>query len=364
MRLRTLSARLAVLVAAGLLAAACGSADDAAPAAAPGTVAAGRADEPAPDVDDPEPTPARPSATAPLTGTPVEPAVLDRPVLAVKIENTKAARPQAGLDRADVVFEELVEGGITRFIALFHSEVPEVVGPIRSARLVDAAILPAYRGILAYSGARAEVTDALLRAGIALLVDDGGDAFYRDRSRSRSHDLFATGEALYAKGAGKDNVAPAAPVWRFADDAPAGAVTCPTATPDCGTAIDVRLSGVAIANWEYEPASGQYRRAQNGEPTRVTGSGRVGAANVVALGMAVGPGGCCDGAGSPFTRTDVVGEGRAIVLRDGKRYEARWSKGSPTDHLILTTNDGAPFPLKPGPTWVHLAPAENLPPAP
>ena len=85
--------------------------------------------------------PATPASAFPLTGVPTDDPRLDQPVVSVKIENTPSARPQAGLDRADVVFEEIVEGGVTRFAALFHSDLPAEVGPVRSARLVDVPLL-------------------------------------------------------------------------------------------------------------------------------------------------------------------------------------------------------------------------------
>jgi hypothetical protein len=79
------------------------------------------------------------------------------------------------------------------------------------------------------------------------------------------------------------------------------------------------------------------------------------------LGTRVGPGGCCDSAGTPYTATDVVGEGQAILLRDGERYAARWSKASAAAHLELRGADGEPLALRPGPTWILLAPAGALP---
>lgn len=350
------SSRLVALsLAVAAVLTACG--DDPEPVAAPSpSVTSTPSPEPAPS-----PTPAPPVATAPLTGEGVSDAdVTERPVLAVKIENTAAARPQAGLDQADIVYEELVEGGVTRFLALFQSEVPEVVGPVRSARLVDVDVLPAYHGILAYSGARDEVTSALRNAGIALLVDDGGDAFYREPGRSRSHDLMGRGPRLFEKGAERSGVTPAEPLFTFSEEPPAGAVACPADATDCGTRIAIRLSNAAIAGWTYDAEAGVYRREQNGQPSTVVGEGRIGAANVVALGMNIGPGGCCDAAGSRFVATQVVGEGPAIVLRDGQRYRVTWRKTSREADLQLLDEAGQPFALKPGASWVHLAPLASV----
>ncbi len=275
-------------------------------------------------------------------------------MLAVKIDNHRQARPQTGLETADVVVEERVEGGVTRFIALFQSEVPDRVGPVRSARLVDARVLPAFEPIFGYSGARDEVTAALRRAGLARLTPQVGGVFERDPSRPGSHNLFASGGALYEQGAGMQGVSPPRrPVWPFAEQAPSGGE--PTGQ------LTVRMSGNNVVGWDWDGGAGVWRRSQNGEPTRVTGAGRLGAANVVALGMSIGPGGCCDSAGNPYVHTEVVGEGQGVVLRDGRAYPVRWSKAGPDRHFTLTRPDGSLLELGPGLTWIHLMPAENLP---
>lgn len=309
------------------------------------------------------PTTAPPAAAvAPLTGVATDdPSLADRPVLAVKIENSAAARPQAGLDVADVVYEEIVEGGITRFIALFHSRVPAVIGPVRSARPEDVEVLPAYAPILVYSGARDDVTASLRSSGMALITDDGSGVLTRDPGRARSHDLMGDGPALLEKGAALPGAEPARPVFTHDPEPPAGAVTCAADAPACGEELTVRFSGAAVTGWTYDAGAGVYRRSQNGEPSVVTGPGRIGAANVVVLGMQVGTGGCCDAAGTPFTVTTVVGEGPAVVLRDGRRYDVTWRKTSPAAHLELLADGDTPLPLAPGATWIHLAPVDRLP---
>ena len=118
----------------------------------------------------------------------------------VKIENTAKARPQAGLEDADIVFEELVEGGVTRFFAVFQSEVPAQVGPVRSARLVDATLLPPFDGIFLYSGGRDDVQAAI--AGTAVRVTEGAAGVYRQSGRSAPSNLFADGRRRVRDGAG------------------------------------------------------------------------------------------------------------------------------------------------------------------
>lgn len=330
----------------------------------------GSAPAPAPSPS-PSPSPS-PTLLAPLTGLPVrDPTVLQRPPLAVKVENSRPARPQAGLDLADVVFEEVTEGGVTRFIAIFHSQLPEEVGPIRSARFVDAEVLPPFGAVFAISGAAPVVLRAVAAAGIETLVDDGsGHPFYRVRGRRAPHDLFARPADLYDAAQGRGT--PARPAWPFDPTPPPGAERCPAgATPAAppaatpceqpGQAIDVRMSGSSVTGWRYDPATGRYLRLQDGEPA-LTADGRpMSAATVVVIATNVRPSGCCDPAGNPLTATDVVGGGRAVILRDGRWYEAHWEKPSAASQFSFTHPAVGPFPFAPGPVWILLAPREGVP---
>jgi hypothetical protein len=136
------------------------------------------------------------------------------------------------------------------------------------------------------------------------------------------------------------------PGWAFAEDPPSGAAP--------GEALQVPMSTSSRTGWTYDDAAGVYRRDQGGEPSVVTGEGRVGAANVVVLATRHYTDGCCDSNGAPYAETSVIGEDVAIVLRDGGRYEAAWRKASAEAPLELLGADGEPFPLKPGPTWILL----------
>src|SRR5690606_29960341 len=120
------------------------------------------------------------------------------------------------------------------------------------------------------------------------------------------------------------------------------------------SAITVPMSPSARAGFTYDEGAGVYRRDQNGTASTVTGSGRIGAANVVVLATRHYTGGCCDTNGAAYSETDVVGEGEAIVLRDGNRYAATWRKSAADQPLELLNPSGDPFSLKPGPTWVLL----------
>ena len=304
--------------------------------------------------DEPEPDPEEPTTDAsPLTGEPVAPALLARPPLLVKIENSPASRPQTGLDQADVVYEELVEGGVTRFFAVFHSRLPEVAGPVRSARPIDVQLMGTYGdAVFAYSGAREEVRELLARVR-AVTITEGAPGFFRHPDREAPHDLYLRPlEALDSVPV--EDAAPLTDVgWRFGVAPPEAGLLCSADEDRCDEGgIEIPMSASYRTGWEYDPDEEVYRRLQEGVPFLVTGDGRIAAANVVVLATEHYVG------SSGYPETDLLSDGDdALVLRDGRRYRARWSKPSVDAPLLLETVGGEPFQLAPGPTWVHLPPA-------
>jgi hypothetical protein len=326
-----------------LLLTACSAGDpEAAPAAA--------VEDDGPEDGTSDAAPAQLTGRAPLTGVLVEDGRAEeldqRPLLVVKVENSPQARPQAGLDRADVVLEELVEGGMTRFIALFHSDLPDEIGPVRSARPVDVAIGTGFgQPVFAYSGARPAV-QSLLRGSPLVALEEGAPGFYRAPDRRSPHDLFLRTPDVIAAGVERGAGPLVSPGWAFAEEPPSGSAP--------GTGLQVPMSTSSRTGWTYDDAAGLYRRDQGGERSVVTGEGRIGAANVVVLATRHYTDGCCDSNGAPYAETDVTGEDVAIVLRDGARYEATWRKTSAEAPLELLGADGEAFPLKPGPTWILL----------
>jgi hypothetical protein len=285
--------------------------------------------------------------TAPMTGRAFdEVARPGRPLLAIKIENSPYSHPHTGLEAADVVVEHVVEGGITRFTGMYHSCVPDVVGPVRSVRPVDPEFLPAYDPLLAYSGGRAEVVKAMQRAGMVTLRDGYAPGFFRLASRKAPHNLYVKPAALYR--AGKDKVPTAGPAgWTFSDE--------PTRGSPMARAT-VRMSARDVATWTYKPKLKVYRRLQNGRPHRVTGDGHIGPSNVVIMRVKITDGGCCDTSGARYAAIGVIGSGPVQVLRDGMLINGTWQKKTRHHRLRLFDRDGEPLPLAPGRTWVMLAP--------
>ncbi len=283
--------------------------------------------------DGPTPTPA---ATYPLTGGPVEDEdALQRPVLAVKVDNHPRARPQQSLDRADVVMVEKVEG-TTRLIALFHSQQADTVGPVRSGRFVDAELLPAFQPAFAISGAAEPVLEEL-QQDLQLYGEGSAGAWDRDASRPAPHNLFLATEPLFEEAA-DDGLPPAEQPWPYDEDVDlsGGEVT----------GADMSYPRAESVSWEWD--GGRFVRAQDGAPHKLADGSQVSADNVLIV--RVPP---TDDVTHPF---DPIGSGELVVLRDGHELTGTWEKSAPSEHFRWLGPDGQPLPLAPGTTWIELVP--------
>ncbi|HVM67463.1 MAG TPA: DUF3048 domain-containing protein, partial [Acidimicrobiales bacterium] len=223
----------------------------------------------------------------PLTGLPSNgSANAGRPALSIKVDNAPSARPQAGLQQADLVTEELVEGGLTRFFATYQSQDAAEVGPVRSARPVDADLLNELGGgIFAYSGAAAgEIAPVRARSG-AVLLDAGAvpDGFFRARGRAAPSNLFTSTATLYRLGT-RPGMAPPPALFAYSSADPVG-------TP-AGN-VTLRFSGMSVVSWRAL-VSGQYERDQNGAPDNDLNGQPLTADNVVVLSVAIGHTGIYD----------------------------------------------------------------------
>ena len=192
------------------------------------------------------PTPAVPP-TWPLTGV-ASASVVTRPALTVKIENSIDARPQTGLDQADMVWEEVVEGGITRFAAVYQSVVPDKVGPVRSVRPMDAGISAPMHGLIAFSGGQAAFVNEIKAAGVQIIsMDLGAKGFARISTRKAPHNVIGTPTTFWSLADAAHSASPA-PQFTFASTAQqASAVSSGTAA----SSIDIRMSGVEHPVWSW-----------------------------------------------------------------------------------------------------------------
>jgi len=292
----------------------------------------------------------------PLTGQPIaDQARADRPVLAVKIDNAeprrgRGGRPQAGINQADIVFEEMVEGSVTRFLALFHSQDADPVGPVRSARTTDLLLMePLNRPLFAWSGANAGVAGAVRGAPV---VDVGLDAnsgpYNRAGDRPAPYNLMSSTGALYGGAASEVRPPPALFSYRPADVEPTG---------ESVTGVRIVFGdGPGSAPVDYEWDGAGWARSQRDTPHVDAAGTRVAPPNVVVQFTPYAEVQCCDAAGFPIVEAQLVGEGEAWVFSAGKLIRARWSRPTVRDVTTYTTADGQPVLLTPGPTWVAIAP--------
>ncbi len=293
-----------------------------------------------------------PPPTCPLTGRtlPGDKAPPDRPVLAIKVENSADAYPLTGLDKADIVYEEVVEGGYTRFIALFNCTEADRVGPVRSARTTDPKLLVQFSDhpLLAFSGAAPQVLHALDLAKITQLVEgDPANAFTRDDARQMPHNLFAATAPLWAAGKvrAKNEPAPRA-VFTYETDVPSGGRP--------RRSVTIAFSNSAVADWRWQ--QGHWVRFLDGSPMTLENGDPITADNVVIQQVQTAESAIHDVAGYPSPEVTVTGTGKAWIMRDGEMFAGTWSRSGLGDLTTFTTKSGDVIALKPGTTFVELAP--------
>jgi Protein of unknown function (DUF3048) N-terminal domain/Protein of unknown function (DUF3048) C-terminal domain len=306
-----------------------------------------------------------PANVNPLTGQQVDDlAVLQRRPLAVKISNAPAlVRPQAGIGEADLVFEHLTEGRLTRFTAVYWTHTPPRVGSIRSARLIDLEIAVMYDAIFAFSGASDGVRSKIFHSSFAERalegVTVGPPVFYRDDSIEIPHNLFGSPQAMWDRAGAKGVNQPPTNLG--------GMVFSPTPSPQGTPGMLIKVDyGPTDAEWHFDTVSGRYARWSDGQPhTDANTKLQVTASNVVLL-----------YAWHQYDYTIVESEfqghksysveiqlwtlGPALVCRDGQCVRGLWNRWNKADMLTFWTEDHQPIYLKPGNTWFEVV---NLPAA-
>jgi hypothetical protein len=297
-------------------------------------------------------TPPPPPPTCPLTGKPAPGGkVPQRPVLAVKVENTPDAYPLVGLQNADVVYEELVEGGITRFMALYQCKDAVKVGPVRSARTTDPKVLVQYdpKPVLAYAGGQLAVVNDIRRSGLVSFDEtSGGPAFWRDPNRVEPHNLFVNTAKLRAKAAkltAKEG--PPRRLFEFDPTVPKGKHV---------STVSVYFSFSNSATWKWLPATGRWERMYQGAPMTLDTGQPITAANVIIQQVVVTNSRLVDVLGNPSPEVSLVGTGKAWIMRNGVLILGKWVRSGAHGLTKFETKSGAIIPLMPGNTWVELAP--------
>ncbi|MEU9189324.1 DUF3048 domain-containing protein [Streptomyces sp. NPDC048484] len=276
--------------------------------------------------------------------TPANPAPRAASPLAVKIDNVPGARPQTGLDAADLVYAEQVEGGLSRLMAVYATRLPDAVGPVRSARESDLELLRQFhKPTLAFSGTQKKLLPLFDKAPLqAALPEKQPTAYYRSSDKSPPHNLYLRPKRLLASAPGADALTTG---FRYGA-APAG-----------GTAENTRTVRFPATRFTFD-WSGKRKHwlvSMDGAPTATAGGERVAASTVVVQYVKIRESKYHDYLGSNTPYTETVGSGTAKVLRDGKAFDAAWKRATPADGTEFTAPDGTPMNFAEGQVWVVFA---------
>ena len=291
-------------------------------------------------------TAAEPPKLCPLTGLkPKQGKVPARPALAVKVENLPQVRPQTGLSHADIIYEEPVEAGITRFIAVFQCSESDKIEPIRSGRLTDPDILDQFgHALFAYAGGVPQVEARVRKAG---LIDvnfiKAAKAYHRDPAKLAPHNLYSSTKELYAS-ATWDRVAPK-PIFLYSTDQPKGKKI---------RSIHVPFSGESDGTWKWDKSTKVWLHFYSGVPHTYSDGTQVSAKNVVIQVVKVVQTDITDVRGVPSPKVIATGTGKVYVLRNGRMIVGTWSRPSLGDVTKLLDKQGRQIALDPGNTWVEL----------
>lgn len=266
-----------------------------------------------------------------------------RPVLAVKIDNAPAARPQTGLDAADIVYAEQVEGGLSRLMAVYATRLPPVVGPVRSARESDLELLGQFHHpTLAFSGAQHKLLPLIDRAPLnPQPPTKATGAYFRGTAKPAPHNLYLHPDRLMPSVPGRAALTTG---FRYGA-APAGGRPQTTRT--------IRYPAARFT-FTWSPRLHRYLVAMDGTPTVTAGGKRVTPATVVVQYVKMHKSAFHDFLGNNTPYTETVGSGRASVLRDGRVYDVGWRRATATDGTRFTTKDGRPVAFAAGQVWVVL----------
>jgi len=302
------------------------------------------------------------SHLCPLTGTrPSGGRVPARPALGVKIGNDPASRPQSGLPEADIVYEEMAEGGITRYLAIFQCKSAGAIGPTRSVRWDDWHILASYGNpILSFSGGITQ-WDAVV-ASLHWLHDANGssyptsNAYYRTSDRVPPWNYYSSTKALYGLFP-KARTAPQ-PQFSYSKAPPAGS------TIAAGTTIAAFATGENVV-WKWDASRQAYMRYYQSGGVRTAdldaGGRQLQAVNVIIEMVATKRGPYAESGTVPDVESITEGTGTAYILRNGKVEAGTWSCKRTGDVTHFRFKNGRQMTLSPGNTWVELVPNHGYP---
>lgn len=287
---------------------------------------------------------------ATINGLPAEDDLIDRRVVGIKIDNHPNARPQSGLEQADAVYEVLVEGGLTRFIALFHQSDVDYIGPNRSGRVTDSKVMASLAGApLQISGAQGWVQDIFRDEGINVIYDNGVTT-YRTPERPKPHNLYSS-TLLVREWADERG---------WPDENPGNLFTYGEPTPFQATAeqIVVPFSDAPPSTWTWDGE--RYLHFQGTEEhvwvDADGATGQIAMDTLVVMKMRKYIARNPAGSGTPLPTVETVGTGEAFVFHSGGVVSGTWERGATSDPFTLVAADGSDLVLPPGTVWMHLVP--------
>ncbi len=288
----------------------------------------------------------------PLTGTPAPHGTIpDRSALAVKVDNYPTARPQTGLTAADIVFEEPVEGGITRYVAVFQCRGTSVVGPVRSARNIDIGILGEFgHPLLVHVGGIQPVIDNILASPINdfELGDYTTSVVQHPPGRVAPYDTYTSTTAVWQMRPTATDVPQ--PVFTYTSAVPPGAAV---------NSVSIPFSSYSPVVWKYDKKTRTFLRFYGTTPDVLSNGVQDSASNVIVQFVSIYYGPWVEnseGALEVQANLATDASGSAIVFRNGVEIPGRWSRASLTQPTSFTTTSGQTIPLQPGRTWVELVP--------
>ena len=281
------------------------------------------------------------------------------PAVTCKIDNAPAGRPQFNLNKTDIVFVEMVEGGLTRLVATWNSQPVDKVGPVRSVRPMDADIAAPYGGVFCYSGGVPQFVSLLQETSLYLADETSQqsvkpNSFSRTTERPAPHNVVVDMKLLQSQQ--KDLGAPK-PMFVYSKFLPETQSYDPSTVSSGLSTKDVTVKYPGATSFWSGDGKGSLLRNQDGKSHEDGASkDQIKAKNVVVLEVEIDSS-IVDPKNGVVPRTIMISGGRAWVFEDGRHVKGTWSKASQTAPIVLLDSTGAPIKLAPGNTWVELMPS-------
>ena len=317
------------------------------------------------------PTPSSLPPVWSMTGLPGPADAALKPVMVVKIENSTPARPQTGLEAADTVFEEVVEAGITRFAAVYQSQMPEDIGPVRSIRHVDAAIASPIADIFVFSGGAGKTMNFVeekLPSNISVITE-GGVGMRRITQRPAPHNVYFKPADVLA-GLAQTNtpttgffVRPSTlgtSVVASADPSASSSASSSAMALRKASVIDVHFSNIENPSWKYDATKNTYARFEKSTPFVNPEKEQLSVDYLVAIFCETMDAGYKDPGGNPVPRSVITGEGTGYVFANGTMQHITWTKEHVRDQMALFDDAGNPYELPTGRSWVSVLPRDGI----